>query len=207
MKNRKYWLLQLFAEGGEGAAEGAGAEAEGIDAAREPAEAAQAEAGMQERIQLLEQQLREALGQQKQDTAPREADPELVRRHWAGVDRIYDRLNREAEQLKELFPEFDLRSQLADARFVRMLRAGVDFRTAYQALHSEQILPAAMEYAARATEQRLASALRAGWNRPGENGLHTGAAVHLGSEVAKMSRQDYDRICRRVERGERVSFG
>lgn len=205
MKNREFWPLQLFAEGGEGAAEGSGTEAEGTGAAQVPEEAVQPEAGMLERIQQLEQQL-SAL-QEQQKPAPREADPELVHRHWRGVNRIYDGLSRQAEQVKALFPEFDLRSQLGDARFARMLRAGVDMGTAYQVLHSGEILPAAMEYAARATEQRLASAMRAGLDRPMENGLHAGAAVRLGSEVASMSRQDYDRICRRVERGERVSFG
>ena len=49
--------------------------------------------------------------------------------------------------------------------------------------------------------------MRTGAYRPGENGLDSGAAALTGRSVTKMTRQDYDRVCRMVERGERVSFG
>ena len=48
---------------------------------------------------------------------------------------------------------------------------------------------------------------RSAGNRPGENGLGTGAAALVGRNVSRMTRQDYDKVCRMVERGERVSFG
>lgn len=134
-------------------------------------------------------------------------DAGLVRRHWARVDRIYAGWIRQAEQVKQLFPEFDLREEMKNPRFARLIRGGVDIGDAYQALHGSQILPAAMEYAARTVEQRMADAMRSGALRPGENGIHGGGAVMAGGTVAAMTRQDYDRICRMVERGERVTFG
>ena len=113
----------------------------------------------------------------------------------------------QARELEQLFPGFDLRRELGDARFAGMLLSGVDIASAYQALHAGQILPAAMEYAARTVDNRLAEAMRTGAYRPGENGLDSGAAALTGRNVTKMTRQDYDRVCRMVERGERVSFG
>ena len=134
-------------------------------------------------------------------------DAGLVRRHWAQVDRIYAGWMRQAEQVKQLFPEFDLASEMKNPGFAKLIRAGVDIPTAYQVLHGSEILPAAMEYAARTVEQRMADAMRSGMGRPAENGIHGGGAVMAGGTVAAMTRQDYARICRMVERGERVTFG
>lgn len=134
-------------------------------------------------------------------------DAGLVRRHWAQVDRIYAGWIRQAEQVKQLFPEFDLASEMKNPRFARLIRGGADIGDAYQVLHGSEILPAAMEYAARTVEQRMAGAMRSGMGRPAENGIHGGGAVMAGGTVAALTRQDYDRICRMVERGERVTFG
>lgn len=196
--------LQLFAEGAEGAAENGAAEA----AAEEAVAGETAEAGSQERIAALEQRLEEVLKQLQPAQAPRqEPDAGLVQRHWQGVEQIYRQLTGQAEELKQLYPDFDLSAELRDGRFAGMLRAGVDMQTAFQAIHAREILPAAMEYAARTVQERMAGAMLTGANRPTENGLRSGGAVMIGSQVGRMSRQDYDRICRLVERGERVSFG
>lgn len=182
----KFWL-QRFAQGAEGGAEGS--------------EAAPAEApGTQEQPSLPERQ------EEVQREAPREPDP-MVERHWRRVDAIYDGWMAQARELEQIFPGFDLRRELGDERFAGMLLSGVDMASAYQALHAGEILPAAMEYAARTVENRLAQAMRTGAYRPGENGLDSGASALTGRSVTKMTRQDYDRVCRMVERGERVSFG
>ena len=75
------------------------------------------------------------------------------------------------------------------------------------ALHAGEILPAAMEYAARTVEAGIASSMRSGAYRPGENGRGGGATALMGRNVTNMPRQDYAKVCRMVERGERVSFG
>ena len=151
----------------------------------------------------------EGLTQQQAEEPQPEAQPEnpLVREHWQRVDRIYQGWMEQAGALKQLFPDFSLRQELEDARFAGMLLAGVDVSSAYQALHAGDILPAAMEYAARTVEAQIASSLRSGAYRPGENGLSGGAAALVGRNVTNMTRQDYAKICRMVERGERVSFG
>lgn len=198
----KWKSLQLFAEGAEG---GEAAPAEAAESAAQ--ESGNAEpAGAEARIQLLEQQLGTVLEQLKQPE-DRKADPALVQLHWQGVDQIYEALAQQAEGLKQLYPDFDLAQELRDRRFAGMLRAGVDMRSAFHAIHGDEILPAAMQYAARVVEQRLSGAMRAGVDRPAENGLHGSGAVRMGSEVSRLTRADYDKICRMVERGERVSFG
>lgn len=178
----KTWL-QLFAQGAEGSGEG---DAQG-----------NRDAG------LLEQQAEEA----SQANPPEDRQDPLVLAHWQRVDSIYSDLMEQGEQLKQLFPDFDIRKELSDRRFQGMLLSGVDISSAYQAIHAGEILPAAMEYAAKAVEARLSAALRSGSCRPGENGLGSGAAALVGRNVSQMTRQDYDKYCRMVERGEKISFG
>lgn len=125
----------------------------------------------------------------------------------AGADRIYDGWMQSAQQLKQVYPDFDLRREMADPRFARLLGARVDMQTAFEVLHNREIIPAAMEYAAKTVQQHMASAMRSGADRPAENGLRGSGAVMLGSDVSRMSRKDYAAICKMVERGERVSFG
>lgn len=145
-------------------------------------------------------------GGQEGAPSPGAEDGTESREHWQRVDRIYDGLMQEAEGLRELFPDFDIRRELHDPAFFRMLRSGVGVERAFYAAHADELFPAAMAYAAEYTRARLASSM-AGGGRPGENGLSGGGGVQLGSGVSAMSRADYDRICRMVERGERVSFG
>ena len=140
------------------------------------------------------------------EAAP-QVDGNLLRQHWAAVDRIYGAWMEQGEQLKQLFPSFDMAAEMKNPAFARLIRAGVDVNSAYQVLHGKEILPAAMEYAAKTVERRMAQAMRGSAMRPGENGLRGGGAVVAGGTVAGLSRQDYARICRLVERGERVSFG
>ena len=86
------------------------------------------------------------------------------------------------------------------------LGCGMTPEGAYLAAHAAEILPAAMAYGAQYAREQLASSLMGG-NRPEENGLSGGGAVKMGSGVGSLSRGEYDRICRMVAKGERISFG
>ncbi len=207
MKNEHDWL-QLFGQGaGEagGAPDGTpGASGEAgedsLEAKELPDETGQisGEGGAPEKQEPLEQ---------RPEPEPSRPDEALVRRHWQGVERIYRALEQQARELKQLYPDLDIGSELRDPRFSRMLRCGVDMRSAYQAIHAAQIIPAAMQFAARRAAEQLASSMGSFSGRPAENGLTGGGAVRMGGQVSRMSRQDYDKVCRMVERGERVSFG
>lgn len=205
--------LQLFAEAEPDAAAPAGeaAPAEAPQEAESPA-SDHPYAAMEPMLDALAQQLGitpgdgEALShalREKQENEGKEV-METIRQ---GADRIYQSWMTEAEQLKQLYPDFDLRKEMDNPRFAGLLRSRVDMQTAYEVLHNREIIPAAMQYAARTVEQRLASSLRSTSERPVENGIRGSGAIVLGSDVARMSRKDYAAVCRMVERGERVSFG
>lgn len=156
----------------------------------------------------------EALGKAiREECAPRaKEETDRLRQEQArmvrqGADRIYDGWMNQAEQMQQIYPEFDFRGEMANPRFVELLRSRVDVKTAYEVVHKDEIIPAAMAYAAKTVEQKLAGKIRTAGNRPAENGISSQGAVLLGNNVSGLSRKEIADVCRRVERGERVSFG
>lgn len=125
----------------------------------------------------------------------------------AGAARMVEQWQRQAGDIREIYPDFSLEREMASADFRQLLRARVDMRTAYEILHKDEIIPAAMAYAAQTVERKLAEKLRSEGVRPAENGVSQSGAVSMGSRVSQMSRKEIADLCRRVERGEKVSLG
>ena len=71
------------------------------------------------------------------------------------------RWSREADELAAQCPDFDLGAALSDAQFCALLRAGVDVRTAWFALHAQALLEAACPVADGAARRFEASVLLA----------------------------------------------
>lgn len=140
-------------------------------------------------------------------------DSEGRRREWnkaaleAGAGKIYNGWLREAEEVARCYPGFDLRREMNNERFCALLRSRVDMKTAYEVLHSGEILPAAMEFAAKAARESISAALQSSLRRPAENGMGAMSAATVSGDPSRLSRQAYREVCRRVERGERVTFG
>lgn len=80
--------------------------------------------------------LRGAIERKAQQRARRAAEESAAR--WS----------READELAAQCPDFDLGAALSDAQFCALLRAGVDVRTAWFALHAQALLEAACVRAA-----------------------------------------------------------
>lgn len=116
------------------------------------------------------------------------------------------RWSREADELTAQCPDFDLGAALNDSQFCALLRAGVDVRTAWFALHAQALLEAACVRAGRSAEQRVAEHIRARGLRPAENGLGGGAGIVVRPDVSRMSRADRAELAARAERGERVKL-
>ena len=131
-----------------------------------------------------------------QDAPPRDhAAMEDLTQKLRELDQRSRAWRQDAQKVKALYPAF-----------VNLLGSGVDLRTAYEVVHNHEILPAAMEYAARTVEAALAKKIAAGTNRPHENGMSVRSSAYLKGDVSKFSKQEVDAIARRVARGERVSF-
>ena len=121
--------------------------------------------------------------------------------------KLYSAWMEQAEAAKTVYPSFDLSAEMQNPRFVDLLRSNVDVRTAYEVLHKDEIIPAAMQFTAKAVEQKLTNKMIANGARPTENGINSQSAAQVKSDVSQLSKADRAEIARRVARGEKISFG
>lgn len=126
------------------------------------------------------------------------------RRERAG--QTYLDWQRQAHATKQLYPSFELANQVGDPRFMRLLRAGVDVRTAYEVTHRDEVIGGAMRASAQRTAQRLAGSVLSGSLRPGENGLTAAAAVTHSPDVSKLTGEQLEQYKLRARQGEKIDF-
>jgi hypothetical protein len=123
------------------------------------------------------------------------------------ANKLYSAWIEQAENVKSVYPSFDLSAEMQNPRFVDLLRSNVDVRTAYEVLHKDEIIPAAMQFTAQKVEQKLANKIIANGARPTENGISSQAASQVKSDVSQLSKADLAEVAKRVLRGEKISFG
>jgi hypothetical protein len=92
------------------------------------------------------------------------------------------RLVQQGEALKATFPGFDLRAELANPQFARLVdpKIGMSVEDAYHAVHRKEIQAAQMQYAAQKTAENMSNAIQAGQKRPDEAGS-TGQAPSVST--------------------------
>jgi hypothetical protein len=120
--------------------------------------------------------------------------------------QLYAQWMEQAEKAKTVYPSFDLRAEMNNQKFVDLLRANVDVRTAYEVIHKDDIIPAAMQFTAKTVEQKLTNKIMANGARPNENGISSQSAAQVKSDVSQLSKADRAEIIRRVARGEKIRF-
>ena len=122
------------------------------------------------------------------------------------ASKIYAGWMQQAEEAKKVYPGFDLRAEMNNPKFVELLRSNIDVRTAYEVTHKDEIISGAMQFTAKTVESKIAKKIAAGGARPAENGMSSGSAAVVKSDVSQLSRQDREEIRRRVARGEKIVF-
>lgn len=116
-------------------------------------------------------------------------------------NETYRRLTAEAEQMRAVYPDFDVEAELrSGSAFGDLLRSGIDMLTAYQVCHQRDFLAAAQQRA----ETKAANAVRANQSRPAENGSGSGQPAKLSGDPSKWTREQFRDVERRVQRGERI---
>lgn len=113
---------------------------------------------------------------------------------------------KQAEAAKRSFPNLDLGEELKNPQFIKLLQDGVGVETAYFAMHHRELVPQAMQYTAKAVEQKLTNKVIANGARPTENGIKSQSSVIVKSDVSQLSKADRAEIIRRVARGEKIKF-
>lgn len=112
----------------------------------------------------------------------------------------------EAEQVKGVYPSFDLNAEVKNRQFISMLKSGVPMQHAYEVVHLDDIKAGVAKIQAKATERQVVDGIRAKGARPQENGTTSQSAFTVKDDVGKLTKAERAEIARRVARGEIIKF-
>lgn len=109
----------------------------------------------------------------------------------------FERWDREAEAMKQAFPNFNLEAELGNEAFVAALDRVGNVQDAFMIAHVQDILSGAMANG----QQRTIQNLQAQAARPAENGVSHQAAVQRKTDPSKLTDEDMDKIFEGVAQG------
>ena len=122
------------------------------------------------------------------------------------IDRIHAEWDREAEQLKTQYPEFDLEQTLANPEIANLMRLGVSMSNAYRAVYFDQIMAQNESRTAKQVERGVEARIRQRGTRPGENGTRPGGAAQTHTDVNALTRKEREQLERAALRGQVETF-
>lgn len=114
--------------------------------------------------------------------------------------------DREAEQLKAQYPDFNMAEVLANPEVEKMMRSGVSMTNAYRSAYFDHILKQQQAATAQQVEQGVVNRMQQRNARPGENGTRPGGAVQTKIDVSHMSRKEMEEMEKRAMRGEVITL-
>lgn len=115
--------------------------------------------------------------------------------------------NRQGEEAKALYPNFDLQTELGNPQFRDLLKAKVPVQFAYELIHRQEINDAIARNAAQAMETQVTTRMRAKAARPAENGTSSQSAAIVKDDVSQLNSRDVLEVAKRVKQGKKISFG
>ena len=157
-----------------------------------------------ETAKKMDQKERDDARQQREQA--RTLEEQKIQQHFA-------KLEQQAEAMKKVFPNFDLRRELQNPAFARMTspNVGISVEDAYYAVHRNEIQTAAMQATAQKTAQKISNSIQAGSKRPNEAGASGQAPSVTTFDYSKASREQREAFKRdiraRMARGEKVYPG
>ena len=153
-----------------------------------------------ETAKRIDQEERETARQQREEA--RTLEEQKFQNHIMSLER-------QGEEMKKVFPNFDLRTELQNPAFVRMTspNVGISVEDAYYAVHRKELQHAAMQVAAQKTAQKISNDIQAGNRRPNEAGT-TGQAPSVTTfDYRNMSPEQRKALKDRIRSGEKIYPG
>lgn len=158
-----------------------------------------------ETAKRIDQQERDHARQQREEA--RNLEEQKLRNHFM-------RLEQQGEALKQVFPNFDLRTELQNPVFARMVAPGTGIMSvedAYHAVHRKEIEAAQSQVIAQRTAEKISNAIQAGSRRPDENGTSGQSPSVTTFDYSKASREQREALKREIRaaaaRGEKLYPG
>lgn len=129
------------------------------------------------------------------------------------MDSHFQRLEREAEDLRKVFPNFSLQAEMANPTFAKLTHPniGMSVEDAYYAVHRKELQVASMQVAAQKTAQQISNAIQSGTRRPVESGQSTQAPSVTTFDYSRATKAQRDEFKAKLRaswaRGEKVYPG
>jgi hypothetical protein len=123
------------------------------------------------------------------------------------------KLEEQGEALKASFPQFDLRAEMQNPRFARLVAPdiGMSVEDAYNAVHRKEIEAARAQIVAQRTAEQMSSAIASGQRRPDEAGTSSIAPSVSTFDYRNASREQRDALKKQIReaaaRGEKLYPG
>ena len=152
------------------------------------------------------------IDKQERDTAREQAQAERTIQEQK-IQQHFIKLEQQAEAMKKVFPNFDLRKELQNPAFARMTHpnVGISVEDAYYAVHRNEIQTASMQVAAQKTAEKISNAIQAGSRRPDEAGTSSQAPSVSTFDYRNASREQREALKKRIRdaaaRGEKLYPG
>lgn len=146
--------------------------------------------------------------QEERDTARQQRQEAITLEEQKFQNHIMN-LERQGEEMKKVFPNFDLRTELRNPAFARMTspNVGISVEDAYYAVHRKELQNAAMQVTAQKTAQKITNAIQAGSRRPQENGTSGQAPSVTTFDYRNMSPEQRKALKDRIRSGEKIYPG
>ena len=116
--------------------------------------------------------------------------------------QIQSKWRREEEEVKRLYPNFNMAEEVKDQRFVGLITNNIDLKTAYEVVHREQILDGTIEKVSKAVRQDI----KARGSRPLEEGASSSPSITIKDDPKSWTPEDFEDVRRRVQKGEKIKL-
>lgn len=136
------------------------------------------------------------------------ASEKRLREQVANRDRFAE-LHRQGEDLKQMFPDFDLMKEMENEAFRNMTMSGqLTVEQAFYALHGKELTPQLMAYGMQRARQQMGQTIQATGQRPQEGAMRgrTTAAAEPKINPASLTRKEREMYKQMARRGIPVSF-
>lgn len=129
---------------------------------------------------------------------------QLMRNHFT-------KLTKQAEELRKVFPDFDLRTELQNPEFFRLTspEVGISVEDAFYTLHGKELAAASMKAGMERAQQQLGQTIRAQGMRPIEGAAHGQGqpAAQAPMDFSHMTRKEREAFRSQVKSGKVVIPG
>lgn len=121
---------------------------------------------------------------------------------------MFSKWREEETELRKKYPSFNLAEELKNPAFASLMdNPYITMEGAYNAVHANERVMAAIKAATETTERNISNKIAAGKSRPSENGVSSNSSTISKIDVRNMTDEQRQDIIRRARRGERVVLG